>query len=65
MGSDTCHDIADLRAAARRRLPRGLFDYVDRGCDGDIGIARNRADFDALLFAPRVLRGGTTRTPSL
>lgn len=55
MNPNTCHDIADLRAAARRRLPRGLFDYVDRGCDGDTGLANNRAAFDAIRFAPRVL----------
>ncbi len=40
----------------RRRLPWGLFDYVDRGCDGDVGIARNRAAFDATRLAPAVLR---------
>ncbi|MFN9091596.1 MAG: alpha-hydroxy-acid oxidizing protein, partial [Alphaproteobacteria bacterium] len=62
MGPDNCHDIADLRAAARRRLPRGLFDYVDRGCDGDIGSARNRAAFEAITFAPRVLRGIAQRS---
>lgn len=62
MGHDTCHDIADLRAAARRRLPRGLFDYVDRGCDGDVGIARNRAALDAITFAPRVLQNVAQRS---
>ncbi|MFN8882250.1 MAG: alpha-hydroxy acid oxidase [Alphaproteobacteria bacterium] len=62
MGPHTCHDIADLRAAARRHLPRGLFDYVDRGCDGDVGIARNRAAFEAITFAPRVLRGIAQRS---
>ena len=62
MGPLFCHDIEDLRTAARRRLPRGLFDYVDRGCDGDIGIARNRAAFDAITFAPRVLRGVAQRS---
>lgn len=56
------HDIADLRLAARRRLPRGLFDYVDRGCDGDAGLARNRAAFDAVTFAPQVLRGVAERS---
>ncbi|MEY3730115.1 MAG: L-lactate dehydrogenase [Pseudomonadota bacterium] len=62
MGPDSCHDIADLRAAARRRLPRGLFEYVDRGCDGDVGIARNRAAFEAITFAPRVLQGVAQRS---
>ena len=62
MGAADCHDIADLRDAARRRLPRGLFDYVDRGCDGDRGIARNRAAFEAVTLAPRVLRGVAERS---
>lgn len=62
MNPADCHDIADLRRAARRRLPRGLFDYVDRGCDDDAGIARNRAAFEALTFAPRVLRGVAERS---
>ena len=57
-----CHDIADLRAAARRRLPRGLFDYIDRGCDDDVGLARNRAAFNAIAFAPSVLRGVADRS---
>lgn len=58
-----CHDIADLRAAARRRLPRGLFDYVDRGCDGEAGLAVNRAAFDAIRFAPHVLADVAERSP--
>jgi (S)-mandelate dehydrogenase len=62
MNPADCHDISDLRRAARRRLPRGLFGYVDRGCDDDAGIARNRAAFEAVTFAPRVLRGVTERT---
>ncbi len=62
MNPADCHDIADLRRAARRRLPRGLFDYVDRGCDDDAGLARNRAAFEAVTFAPRVLRGVAERT---
>lgn len=62
MTAARCHDIADLREAARRRLPRGLFDYMDRGCDDDSGLARNRAAFGAVTFAPRALRGVAERT---
>ena len=28
------YNIADLRELARKRLPRGLFEFMDRGCDG-------------------------------
>ncbi len=26
---DKCYNIADLREVARRRLPKGVFDYID------------------------------------
>jgi isopentenyl diphosphate isomerase/L-lactate dehydrogenase-like FMN-dependent dehydrogenase len=62
MNPAACHDIADLRAAARRRLPRGLFDYGDRGCDDDTGLVNNRAAFDKIRFVPRVLANVAERT---
>ncbi|HZV58062.1 MAG TPA: L-lactate dehydrogenase, partial [Sphingobium sp.] len=34
--------VADLRAAARRRLPRFIFDYVDGGSFDEVTMARNR-----------------------
>lgn len=48
--------IADLRALARRRVPRAFFDYVDGGSYDELTLARNRADFDALQLRQRVLR---------
>jgi isopentenyl diphosphate isomerase/L-lactate dehydrogenase-like FMN-dependent dehydrogenase len=57
-----CHDIADLRDAARRRLPRGIFDYVDLGCDDGVGLVENRRAFDAVRLAPRVLVDVSSRS---
>ena len=48
--------VDDLRAIARRRLPRGVFDYVDGGAEDELTLAANRAAFDATGFRPRVLR---------
>jgi L-lactate dehydrogenase (cytochrome) len=48
--------VDDLRAIARRRLPRGVFDYVDGGAEDELSLAANRAAFDATGFRPRVLR---------
>jgi L-lactate dehydrogenase (cytochrome) len=48
--------VDDLRAIARRRLPRGVFDYVDGGAEDELSLAANRAAFDATRFRPRVLR---------
>lgn len=55
MGELNCQNIADLRLAARRRLPRGLFEYVDRGTEEEVSLRNNRAAFDTLHFVPRPL----------
>lgn len=49
------NSIADLRELAQRRVPRSIFEYVDRGSYDEITLARNRADLDALRFRQRVL----------
>jgi len=47
--------VEDLRAEARRRIPRALFDYVDRGSYGEQTLRANRRDLDRLLLRQRVL----------
>ncbi|RJL20588.1 alpha-hydroxy acid oxidase [Paracoccus siganidrum] len=47
----------DFRAAARRRLPRGLFDYIDRGTEEELSLARIRAALDGIRLQPRILNG--------
>jgi L-lactate dehydrogenase (cytochrome) len=49
-------NVADYREAARRRLPRVLFDYVDGGAYAEQTLAANTADFQALKLRQRVLR---------
>lgn len=51
-----CWNIADLREKARRRLPRGVWEYLERGVEDETGMARNRGAFDNITFRPRVLR---------
>jgi L-lactate dehydrogenase (cytochrome) len=48
--------VEDLRKIARRRLPRGVFDYVDGGAEDELTMAANRAAFLRTSFRPRVLR---------
>ena len=48
--------VADLRTIARRRLPRGVFDYIDGGAEDERTMAANAAAFGAVTFRPRVLR---------
>ena len=52
-----CYNIADLRERARRRLPHGVWEYLERGVEDEIGMARNRAAFEQVSFRPRVLCG--------
>ena len=46
-------NIADLRRAAKRRLPRVVFDYVDGGADTESTLRANCSIFDQVLFRPR------------
>src|SRR5262245_36921621 len=47
--------IEDLRTAARRRLPRALFDYIDGGAEDEVTLRDNHADFQRYRFRPRAL----------
>ena len=51
-----CHDLADLRRAARRRLPGPVFGYIDGAADDEITLRANRAALRRWRFRPRVLR---------
>lgn len=60
--------IADLRALARRRLPRFVFEFIDGGAEDEVTLARNRAGFEAIGLLPRVLvdvSGPSLATPIL
>ncbi len=50
-----CYNIADLRSAGRRRLPKGIFEYVDKGTEDAIALANNRAAFERVKMRNRVL----------
>ena len=56
--------VADLRAMARKRLPGGVFDYIDGGAEDERTLAQNDAAFDRILFRPRVLRDVSGVDPS-
>lgn len=50
-----CFNIDDLREAARRRLPKGLFEFVDRGTEDDETLHANRRALERLHIVPRFL----------
>lgn len=49
------YNIADLREMARRRLPKGIFEFIDRGNEDDIALRNNRAALDRIKLKPRTL----------
>lgn len=49
--------VADLRAIAARRLPGGVFDYIDGAAEDERTMAANADAFARTGFRPRVLRG--------
>ena len=50
-----CHSIADLRDAAKRRLPKAVFDYMDGAAEDEVTLYRNQADFGRYELLPRFL----------
>jgi isopentenyl diphosphate isomerase/L-lactate dehydrogenase-like FMN-dependent dehydrogenase len=52
---DRCYNIADLRAAAKSRLPKGVFDYVDKGTEDQVALANNTDAFHRVKLRNKVL----------
>ena len=50
-----CYSIADLRALARRRLPRAVFDFYDGGAEDERTLAGNLDAYGRWRLLPRVL----------
>lgn len=59
------YDIADLRELARRRLPRGVFEFFDRGNGDELAIANNRAAFERTKLNPHMLVDTSKRTQAI
>jgi len=47
--------VEDLRRIARRRLPGGVFDYIDGAAEDERTLARNSGAFERVEFRPRVM----------
>src|SRR5262249_26339925 len=52
---EDAHNIFDLRDMAKRRLPRWLFEFVDRGTDDEVALRNNRTAFERIKLRPRAL----------
>ena len=52
-------NVDDLRSLAKRRLPAGVFDYIDGGAEDEITLRNNVDAYRNVSFKPRVLRDMT------
>lgn len=56
------YNIEDLRLLARKRLPRGVFEYVDGAAEDGIAKAHNREVYRSLKIKNRVLKDVSDRS---
>jgi (S)-mandelate dehydrogenase len=49
------NSVESVRELAKKRLPKGLFEFVDRGSDDELAILNNRDAFNRVKFRPRSL----------
>lgn len=49
----SCHNIGDLRRCARRRLPWGIWEFLEGGSDDEWSLRNNRAAFAHYELIPR------------
>lgn len=49
------YNVEDLRVIARRRIPKGVFEFVDRGSEDEVALRNNRAAFERIQLSPRPL----------
>ncbi len=57
-------NVDDFRRIAKRRLPAGVFDYIDGAAEDERAMARNADRFAARTLVPRVLRDVSTTDAS-
>lgn len=62
MRPERLFNIEDVRQAARRRLPNGLFEFIDRATEDDSALRRNGEALAALRLLPRALVDVSQRT---
>lgn len=65
MGKDLrAYNIFDLRELALKRVPKGLFEFVDRGTEDEVSLRNNRSVFERIRFKPRTMVDVSKRSPA-
>ena len=52
-----CHNFADFRRLAKKRLPGPIFHYIDGAADDEITYRRNTEAYETVDLVPNVLNG--------
>lgn len=58
-------NIDDLRNQAKKRLPRAIFEFVERGSENEFLAAHNKDALERIRMMPRTLRDVTGRDSSV
>lgn len=49
------YNVDDVRRLARRRLPKGLYESIERGTEDEVALTHNVAALQRIKFRPRML----------
>ena len=52
-----CHNFADFRRLAKKRLPGPIFHYIDGAADDEVTYRRNTEAYETVDLVPNVLNG--------
>lgn len=55
MGMERLINLADIERAARRRLPRPIFDIIAGGAGDEVSLRANRSAYERIRLRPRAL----------
>ena len=61
----TSYSIEDFREIAKKRLPKGLFEFIDRGNDDEVAMVENIKALQSIKLVSRVLNNATLRNQSI
>ena len=59
------YNIFELREMAMKRVPRGMFELVDRAVEDEVALRNNRAAFERIKLRPRTLVDVSSRNQEI
>ena len=65
MNYKTSYSIEDFREIAKKRLPKGLFEFIDKGNDDEVAMVENIKALQSIKLVSRVLNNATLRNQSI